>query len=99
MQVADIEVDSERLADICERFGVSRLELFGSFARGDARPDSDLDVLYELRPGARLGWEIESLNNELNDLFGRRVDLVSKRALHRRLRDAVLAETQPLYAA
>ncbi|MEX0650589.1 MAG: nucleotidyltransferase domain-containing protein, partial [Actinomycetota bacterium] len=67
--------------------------------RGEERPDSDVDVLYELAPGARLGWNIEDLTDELSDLFGRPVDLVSRKALHERLREAVLAEALVLYAA
>lgn len=50
-------------------------------------------------PGARLGWEIEDLADELTQVLGRRVDLVSRTALHDRLRDTVLAEAQLLYAA
>jgi hypothetical protein len=56
-------------------------------------------VLYTLQPGRRLGWEIGQLADELTDLFGRRVDLVSSRALHPLLRPSVLAEARPLYAA
>lgn len=61
--------------------------------------DSDIDVLYRLRPGHRLGWEIEQLSDELTELFGRQVDLVSLRALHPLLQPSVLAEARPLYAA
>lgn len=88
-----------KLRLICARYGIASLELIGSAARGDRGPDSDIDVLYELKPGARLGWEIEDLNRELTTLFGRPVDLVSKKALHPLLRDTVLAESRPLYAA
>lgn len=73
--------------------------MFGSVARGEATSQSDLDLLYELRPGARLGWAIENLSDELSELFGRPVDLVSRRALHAALRDHVLAEARPVYAA
>lgn len=73
--------------------------IFGSVARGTAEPSSDVDILYELQPGRRLGWEIEDLSDELSDLFGRPVDLMSRAALHKRLRAAVPAEAQPLYAA
>lgn len=76
-----------------------RLDVFGSVSRGDARPDSDVDVLYELAPGARLGWEIENLSDELSDALDRPVDLVSRRALHEGFRDAVLAEASLLHAA
>ncbi|MGY6499853.1 MAG: nucleotidyltransferase family protein [Acidimicrobiales bacterium] len=94
-----MDVDLDRVGEICRRYGVERLEVFGSVSRGEARLDSDVDVLYQLAPGATLGWEIESLADELSEALGRRVDLLSHKALHERLRDAVLAEAQPLYAA
>ena len=97
--MAGVTVDEARLAAVCARYGVARLMIFGSVARGTAEPSSDVDVLYELQPGRRLGWEIEDLSDELSELFARPVDLVSRAALHERLRAAVLAEAQPLYAA
>lgn len=97
--MAGVTADEARLAAVCARYGVARLMIFGSVARGTAEPSSDVDVLYELQPGRRLGWEVEDLSDELSELFGRPVDLVSRAALHERLRAAVLAEAQPLYAA
>ncbi len=97
--IPGVEVDEERLADICDRYGIAKLEVFGSQARGTAKPDSDIDVLYTLRSGRRLGWEIEQLADELSDLFGHRVDLVSPRSLHPLLQRSVLAEARPVYAA
>ncbi len=97
--VPGLAVDGERLRAVCRRYGVSRLDVFGSVSRGDAEPDSDIDVLYELQPGARLGWDIEKLSDDLSQLLGRRVDLVARNALHERLRDDVLAEARLLYAA
>lgn len=99
MTVTRLDVDLDRVAEICRRYGVARLEVFGSVSRGDDHPGSDIDLLYELAPGARLGWDIEVLADELAGVLGRPVDLVSRKALHERLRDAVLAEAQPLYAA
>jgi uncharacterized protein len=100
MRIApDIEVDDRVLAAVCDRYGIAELKVFGSRALGTARPDSDVDVLYELRPGRKLGWEIEQLADELSGLLGHRVDLVSLRALHPQLRPTVLAEARPLYAA
>ena len=93
------EVDEARLAAICDRYGIAELKIFGSQARGTAQPGSDIDILYTLRPGRRLGWEIEQLADELAELFGGRVDLVSARALHPLLRPSVLAEARPVYAA
>jgi predicted nucleotidyltransferase len=73
--------------------------VFGSVARGDAVLASDVDVLYEMLPGHRLGWEIEDLTDELTEVLGRPVDLVSASGLHPRLRSVVLAEARSLYAA
>jgi predicted nucleotidyltransferase len=94
-----VDVDVEKLAEICQRYGIAELLVFGSVARGQSRDDSDIDLLYRLMPGARLGWEIEELDHELAELFDRRVDLVSARAVHPRLRTAVNSEARQLYAA
>jgi uncharacterized protein len=99
LSVAGIVVDEGRLAAICERYGVAELLVFGSAARDDMQRDSDIDVLYTLRPGSQLGWNIEQLAEELAGLFGRPVDLVSRRALHPRLKDSVLSEARTMYAA
>ena len=99
VDVAGVSVDEEALAAVCRRYGVTRLEVFGSVGRNDPRPDSDIDVLYELAPEARLGWRIEHLADELSATLGRRVDLVSRNALHEQLREKVLFEARPLYAA
>lgn len=97
--IAGTKVDRARLAEVCERYGVAELAVFGSVARGEARPDSDLDLLYVLAPGRHLGFSINRLEDDLAELFGRPVDLVSKAALHRAMRDEVLAEARELYAA
>ena len=97
--IAGIEVDEVRLAAICGKYGIGELRIFGSGARCNIQSDSDVDILYTLRPGQRLGWEIDQLADELTELFNRPMDLVSLRALHPLLRPTVLAEARPLYAA
>jgi hypothetical protein len=92
-------VDPVALDAICRRYGIATLAVFGSVARGDQASDSDVDLLYELRPGARLGWEIADLADELSALWGRPVDLVARVAVHPRLRARVLGESRPVYAA
>jgi predicted nucleotidyltransferase len=92
-------VDQTRLAEVCRRYGVAELAVFGSAARGETTPESDVDVLYVLAPGAKLGFGINRLEDELSELFGRPVDLVAKKALHRLLRDEVTAQARTLYAA
>ena len=92
-------VDRDRLAAVCRRYGIASLSMFGSVARGASAPRSDLDLLYELVPGTRLGWEIDDLADELSEIFGRPVDLVSRVGLHPLLAPTVLDEARPLYAA
>ena len=94
-----VTMDVERLREVCQRYGIVRLEIFGSSARGTAGPGSDIDLLYTLAPGVRLGWEIEDLTSELAAVLGRPVDLVSRQALNARIRDEILKEAQPFYAA
>ena len=94
-----LDVDMDRLHEVCQRCGIIRLEIFGSSARGTAGPDSDIDLLYTLAPSAHLGWEIEDLVTELQTILGRPVDLTSRRTLNKRLRDQVLQEARAFYAA
>jgi predicted nucleotidyltransferase len=80
-EVERLGIDAERLAELCERWGVARLQLFGSFARGEARPDSDVDLMVTFLPGRTPGFAYVSLIDELSEAFGRDVDLVSPRVL------------------
>lgn len=98
-KLAGIEVDEEGLREICRRWGVAELSVFGSAARGEAGPDSDVDLLYVFEPDARVGWEIVELEKELSQLFGRKVDLMPKTTVHRFVRERILSEAQVLYAA
>lgn len=97
--MVELHPDVERLREVCERYGIARLEVFGSVSRGEAGPSSDVDLLYSLVPGASLGWEIEDLEDELSEVIGRPVDLVSRKYLNKHLRDHVLNEARTLYAA
>lgn len=94
-----IEIDEKRLEEICRRWRVAELSVFGSVVRGEAGPDSDVDLLYVVEPDSRVGWDIVDLEDELSKLFGRKVDLVSKRYVHPLIRDEVLSTARVLYAA
>lgn len=80
----------EVMPHLSSEYGVSSLALFGSVARGDAGPDSDVDVLVEFRRPIGL-LRFGALQAELEDLLGRRVDLVEPAALHPALREGILA--------
>jgi predicted nucleotidyltransferase len=88
-----------QLAELCRKYGIAELSVFGSVARGDAQPGSDVDLLYVRAPGNDLGMSYFALQEDLEKLFGRPVDLVSKDGLHRVIRDQVLSDAQILYAA
>ena len=95
-----IAIDPDAITDFCRRWNLVELALFGSVLSEDFRPDSDVDVLFDYGPEARLGWTaLYDMEQELQRLFGRRVDLVSKRGLKKRIRDDVLATAVVLYAA
>ena len=59
-----IGIDSDRLREVCERYGVARLDVFGSVAEGEAGPSSDIDLLYVLKPGTRLGFSFFDLEDD-----------------------------------
>jgi predicted nucleotidyltransferase len=79
---------------------VQKLSIFGSTLHGDARPDSDLDVLVELTPGQPMGlFTFSRLERELTEILGRKVDLRTAEDLSSYFRDEVVKKAQPLYAA
>jgi hypothetical protein len=93
-------VDRDALAAVCRRHHIRWLAIFGSHARGDARSDSDVDVVVDFEPGMTPGLAIVRVAEALRPVFGgRRVDLVTRRGLSPRLRERVLATARPLYGA
>jgi uncharacterized protein len=96
----NIEIDMDALAEVCRRYHVRELSLFGSVLSEDFREDSDIDVLVEYEPGSRVSlFDMSDLRFELMELFGRKVDLVSKRGLRRGYREHILSTCKHLYAA
>jgi uncharacterized protein len=75
--------------------GATNVRVFGSTARGDAGPDSDLDLLVTLEPGRSL-FDLVELTESLGALLGRKVDVVTDDALYWLLRRRILREAVPL---
>ncbi len=93
-------VSRAELADFALRHSVRRLALFGSAARGELRTTSDVDVLVDMEAGSRAGlFEQVRMADELEALFGRRVDLVTRGGLKPRVRATVEREAIVLYGA
>ncbi len=100
LQFGDLQVDGPSLAEVCRRYGVKELSLFGSAVRGEMRPESDIDIMVEFEPGVRIGLiKFESLVEELELIAGRSVDLVTKRGLKPWIRPHVLKDARVIYAA
>ena len=92
-------VERERRVELCRRHGIRRLAVFGSAARGELRPESDLDLLVEFEPGRPVGLRFITVADELGELLGRRVDLNTAGFLSPHFRDKVVREAVPLYDA
>ncbi len=90
----------EAIAEVCRRYRVRELAVFGSAARGEMRADSDIDLLVDFQPDASGGLlEYAGLMLELSELLHRQVDLVEREGLKPLLRNAVVSEARTIYAA
>ena len=88
-----LRIVGEHRHELATRFHVTSLTLFGSVARDEAGPDSDVDLLVEFDPSASVGlFKFIDLQNYLEDILGRKVDLGMPDALKPRMRDRVLKE-------
>ena len=98
----NIQISKERIADFCRKWKIAELSLFGSVLRDDFRPDSDIDLLVTFSRDAE--WSLldhMAMEEELSAIFGRKVDLVSRKAIERSenyiRRKAILETAQPYY--
>ena len=101
---AKIKPDPGQIADLCRRWKIVELSFFGSVLREDFRPDSDIDVLVGFAPDA--DWSLldhVAMQEELSALLGRKVDLISRRAVERSdnqvRRENILSTVEPVYVA
>lgn len=100
MRQAPLDIPEAQLADFCVRHDVANLSLFGSQLHGDARPDSDIDLLVEFLPDAHPSlFDLGGMIMELRQLLGRDVDLRTPDDLSPYFRNHVLREAKLLYAA
>jgi predicted nucleotidyltransferase len=95
-----VNIPHDRIAAYCRQNGIARLALFGSILRDDFRPDSDVDMLVEFRPGVRVGYlAIARMARELSVIVGHPVDLRTAAELHPSFRPQVLGEALTEYVA
>ena len=99
MNIPGIEIDSERIAQLCRQYHIVRLALFGSVLRDDFGPESDVDMLVEFEPGHTPGFAFFGIQQELAEIIGRPVDLRTPHDLSRYFREDVVRSARLLYAA
>jgi len=85
----------DEILRISAKYGASNVRVFGSVARGEAGPESDVDLLVELESGRSLLDHV-ALLQDLEDMLSRKVDVVNENALHHSIRDRVLREATPI---
>ncbi len=93
--------DREALRSLCQRHNIRRLSVFGSVLRGTDNPESDVDLLVEFAPGAKVGLlDVAAMETELSALLdGRKVDLRTAQDLSRYFREDVVRSAEVQYAA
>ncbi len=100
MTYHNINFPDDQIAELCLRHRIRRLSLFGSILRDDFKPESDIDLLVEFEPGARVGMiRLAGMEIELSEMLGHKVDLNTPQCLSRYYVDDVLREARMLYAA
>ena len=92
MKVNAIEILKSNEGLIKQRYGVKKIGIFGSFARSEAREGSDIDVLVEFESGCKTFDNFMDLKFYLEDVFSRKVDLVTTDALRPQLKENILRE-------
>ncbi|MDP6545385.1 MAG: nucleotidyltransferase domain-containing protein [Phycisphaerae bacterium] len=98
--LAEISLDSDRIADFCRLNQICRLALFGSVLREDFRSDSDVDVLVEFDPHAVVGLiRLAGMERELSKILGRKADMRTPDDLSRFFRDEVVKSAEVVYAS
>ena len=94
-----LQQSKSKIAEICRRHKISELSLFGSQVRGDFSDQSDYDFLVLFEPDAKIGFiELGIIQEELENIVEKPVDLVPKDGLKKLIRDQVLKESQIIYA-
>ena len=103
MTIPNLQIDDARFTAFCDKWKVVEFALFGSVLRGDFRPDSDVDVLVSLAHDADYSlFDLVDMEDELKEIFGRKVDLVLKKSVERSRnpyrREAILSSARAIYA-
>lgn len=81
----------EEILDLARKYGAKNIRVFGSMARGEQGPESDLDIIVEMEKGRSL-LDIIAIKQDIEEILGRKVDVVTEASISPYIRDAVLKE-------
>ena len=94
-----VENSLQKIVEICWKYQISELSLFGSQVRGDFTEKSDFDFLVIFQPEAKIGFlKLGSISSELEEIVHTKVDLVPKDGLKHTIKQKILAEAEIIYA-
>jgi hypothetical protein len=99
-----IDIPRKKIVEFCHKWKVREFSVFGSVLREDFRPDSDIDVMVDFEPDAKHTlFDIVSMTDELKEIFGRKVDLMTRRAVEQSRnyirRQAILSSMEVVYVS
>jgi len=90
-------IPSQLIKSFCQKHHIFSLAIFGSFVRNDYGPTSDLDILVDFEPGYTPGFDFFSIEAELSELLGHKVDLQTTSFLSPEVRQSALSEAVTVY--
>jgi hypothetical protein len=90
--ISRIPTIKKKVLPILKRHAVKRAAIFGSFARGEAKANSDIDLLIEYKSKDKSLFDLVDLKSELEEILGRKVDIVTYDSIYWRLREQILAQ-------
>lgn len=99
MSKIKIKVPRQKVSEFCQRYHIRKLAFFGSVLREDFNPTSDVDVLVEFEPGHVPGLAFFTMQDELSQILGRKVDLNTEGFISKYFRDEVVRESRIEYVA
>jgi predicted nucleotidyltransferase len=95
-----INIPQDKIAEFCRRNHILKLSVFGSALREDFNAASDVDVLVELTPGARIGMiRLAAMEFEMSNLIGRKVDLNTPGFINSNFRQQIISDSEVQYEA
>ena len=94
-----ISIPHDKIEAFCRKHHIRRMQFFGSVLREDFGPESDIDVLVEFEPEARITlFDLVDMQDELSLLFGRPIDIMTPDSLYEPLRENILSSAEVVYA-